>query len=278
VKEAARFEEIHDSGESEMNKEVLKQLSDQLQRELRALIEEVSDNARRAISKAREPEIEEEAQQERDSRALERLDQRQQGRLRDIDEALARIEASTYGTCANCRKPIEEDRLRFNAATILCAECSERAERQFGQPEQGAEEPETGRLPSDLEQLDDEELAEHLAELVREDGQVEMDELQIRARNGVVYLEGAVPSEPQHEILLNILTDIAGVQEIVDNLEVQRLAWERDDRSKNEPAKEVEPGTIPDQEPYGGTEDINLANEEGVTYEPPENPPPHRKD
>jgi DnaK suppressor protein len=278
VTEAARFEEIDDSGESEMNKEVLKQLSDQLQRELRALIEEVSDNARRAISEAREPEIEEEAQQERDSRALERLDQRQQGRLRDIDEALARIEASTYGTCANCRKPIEEDRLRFNPATILCAECSERAERQFGQPEQGAEEPETGRLPPDLEQLDDEELAEHLAELVREDGRVEMDELQIRARNGVVYLEGAIPSEPQHEILLNILTDIAGVQEIVDNLEVQRLAWERDDRSKKEPAKEVQPGTIPDQEPYGGTEDINLTNEEGVTYEPPENPPPHRKD
>jgi DnaK suppressor protein len=263
-----------------MNKEVSKQLSDQLQRQRRALIEEVSDNnqALGAISEAREPEIEEEAQQERDSRALERLDQRQQGRLRDIDDALARIEASTYGTCANCRKPIEEDRLRFNPTTILCAECSERAERQFGQPEQGAEEPETGRLPPDLEQLDDEELAEHLAELVREDGQVEMDELQIRARNGVVYLEGAVPSEPQHEILLNILTDIAGVQEIVDNLEVQRLAWERDDRSKNEPAKEVQPGTIPDREPYGGTEDINLTNEEGVTYEPPENPPPHRKD
>ena len=69
---------------------------------------------------------------------------------------------------------------------------------------------------------------------------------------------------------------------IPENLEVQRLAWERDDRSKNEPAnepaKEVEPGTIPDPEPYGGTEDINLTNEEGVTYEPPENPPPHRKD
>ena len=204
-----------------MNKEeVLKQLSDQLQRERRALIEEVSNQALRAISEAREPEIEEEAQQERDSRALERLDQRQQGWLRDIDDALARIEASTYGTCANCRKPIEEDRLRFNPTTILCSECSERAERQFGQPEQGAEEPETGRLPPDLEQLDDDELAEHLTELVREDGQVEMDELQIRARNGVVYLEGAVPSE--HEILLNILTDIAGVQEIVDNLEVQR--------------------------------------------------------
>ena len=65
---------------------------------------------------------------------------------------------------------------------------------------------------------------------------------------------------------------------IPENLEVQRLAWERDDRAKNEPAKEAPPGTIPDQEPYGGTEDINLTNEEGVTYEPPENPPPHRKD
>ena len=36
----------------------------------------------------------------------------------------------------------------------------------------------------------------------------------------------------------------------------------------------VQPGTIPRKEPYGGTEDPVLANEEGVDYEPPANPPP----
>jgi hypothetical protein len=131
-----------------------------------------------------------------------------------------------------------------------------------------------------LDQLDDDEVAAQLSDLVRDDGQVEMDELEIRVRNGVVYLEGAVPSEPEHEILLNVLTDVAGVQDIVDHLEVQRLAWERDDRSKNQASQDVTPGTVRNQEPYGGTEDVVLSEEEGVTYEPPEKPPPppNRKD
>ncbi len=73
---------------------------------------------------------------------------------------------------------------------------------------------------------------------------------------------------------------MAEVQEIVDHLEVERLAWERENRWKEEETQDVFPSTIPYQEPYGGTDDIVLANEEGVTYEPPESPPapPHRKD
>jgi BON domain len=104
---------------------------------------------------------------------------------------------------------------------------------------------------------------------------VDTEELQITTRNGVVFLEGAVPSETEHEILLNILTDVAGVQEIKDNLEIQRLAWEREDRFKEEAAEDVQPGTIPKDEPYSGTEDPVVADEEGVDYEPPVNQP-HR--
>ncbi|HEX6173675.1 MAG TPA: BON domain-containing protein [Candidatus Binatia bacterium] len=66
-----------------------------------------------------------------------------------------------------------------------------------------------------LELMDDQELQDHLRDLVSEDGQVDMPELQIIAHNGVVYIEGALPSEAEHAILLNILTDVAGVQEIV---------------------------------------------------------------
>src|SRR5919106_3876606 len=240
-----------------MKKDLLREFADQLQKQRRTLIKEAAENdqALRSISETREAELEEEAQQERDSRVLERLDEQQERRLRDIDDALARIEAGTYGNCVNCRKPIGEERLRSVPTTTLCRECSERLEMQSGEP--GGETPEAGRLPPDLEQLDDDELAEHLSELVREGGQVEMDELQIRTHSGVVYLEGAVPSESEHEVLLNVLTDVAGIQEIVDNLDVQRLAWERDSRSKNQPAQGREAGKIPDQEPYGGTEDIN---------------------
>ncbi len=265
-----------------MEKNLLRQFSDQLQRQRRALIKEAAENdqALQSISETREAEPEEEAEQERDSRVLERLDEQQERRLRDIDDALARIEAGTYGNCANCRKPIGEERLRSMPTTTVCRECSQWVETQLGETEHGDEAAAAGRLPPDLEELDDEELAEHLTELVREDEQVDMHELQIAARSGVVYLEGALPSESEHDVLLNILTDVAGIQEIVDNLDVQRLAWEHNNRSKIESAPVHQPGQIPDQEPYGGTEDVNLSEEEGVPYKPPGNPPPppHRKD
>jgi DnaK suppressor protein len=264
-----------------MNDDFLQEISDQLQRERRILVEDVKDNDEtfRTITEARQSEREEEAQQERDAIALETLDEQQQARLADIDAAIARIEGGSYGMCANCGKPIGEERLRAMPTTTLCAECAEHEESRA--IKSGSEDiPEAGRLPPDLDQLDDDEVAAQLSDLVRDDGQVEMDELEIRVRNGVIYLEGAVPSEPEHEILLNVLTDVAGVQDIVDHLEVQRLAWERDDRSKNQASQDVTPGTIPNQEPYGGTEDVVLSEEEGVTYEPPEKPPPppNRKD
>jgi hypothetical protein len=117
----------------------------------------------------------------------------------------------------------------------------ERAERQATAlpEEENIIVPVTGELPPDLEILDDQELAGYLEELVREDGRIDMHELQISTQKGVVYLEGALPSEPERQILLNLMTDVAGIQEIVDHLEIQRLAWERSDRSKPEDAQEI---------------------------------------
>jgi DnaK suppressor protein len=278
-----------------MNQEFLREISDQLQRERRALVGQVrdADENFHAITESRQPERGEEAQEERDWIALGTLEDQQQRQLADIDTALAKIEAGSYGICANCGRNMEGERLRALPTTELCATCADRATAPL-RPEQTTSEaaatdsetgatddlPQSGRLPPELDQLDDDELAAELIDIVREDGQVDMEELQIHARNGVVYLEGAVPSGPEHEILLAILTDIAGVQEIVDNLEIQRLAWERDDRSKNQAAQDVTPGTVPNQEPYGGTDDVVLSQEEGVPYEPPDNPPapPNRKD
>jgi len=260
-----------------MREELIRELRDQMQQERRRLLTGTrqSNEAMNAMSEDTETELQEEGQQDRDSRILEQLEEHEQSRIAEIDAALARMDAGTYGKCSNCGKEISEERLRVIPSTTLCERCSIAA----SEPRVPSEEtddiiPEEGRLPPDLQNLDDDELAAHLSDLIREDGQVEMEELEINVRRGVVYLEGAVPSEPEHAILLNILTDVAGLQDVVDRLEVQRLAWERDDRSKNQPAQEVTPGTIPNQEPYGGTENVTLATEEGVDYEPPVNPPP----
>ncbi len=44
-------------------------------------------------------------------------------RLKDINDALAKIEDGTYGTCEVCGKPIEEDRLEANPAARTCKAC-----------------------------------------------------------------------------------------------------------------------------------------------------------
>lgn len=47
--------------------------------------------------------------------------------LADVDTALAHIEAGTYGTCDNCGAEIDEDRLEFRPASILCVNCKSKS-------------------------------------------------------------------------------------------------------------------------------------------------------
>lgn len=43
-------------------------------------------------------------------------------RLKEINEALERIEAGTYGTCSVCGKEIDEERLKANPSASTCRE------------------------------------------------------------------------------------------------------------------------------------------------------------
>ena len=206
------------SVEGLMDKHFSRSITDRLQRERRDLIDELKRREEQSTSVVGDlqPELEERAQTEVASGITEALAERQQDRLGKIDEALARIEAGTYGECQNCGRLIKEERLEANPTTFLCDQCAAQEKADGGErAEESAEEdsPASGPLPPDLELMDDRELEDHLRELVNEDGQVDMHELQIIARNGVVYLEGALPSEPERAILHNILTDVAGVQE-----------------------------------------------------------------
>ena len=44
--------------------------------------------------------------------------------LADIDAALARLEAGTYGECTSCRRAIPPERLEALPWTALCIDCS----------------------------------------------------------------------------------------------------------------------------------------------------------
>jgi len=45
-------------------------------------------------------------------------------RLSDVEAALARREAGTYGTCENCGRPIAPERLAARPAARTCIDCA----------------------------------------------------------------------------------------------------------------------------------------------------------
>jgi DnaK suppressor protein len=49
--------------------------------------------------------------------------------LAQIDTALKRIEDETFGICANCGKPIAEERLEARPWASLCIDCQREMER-----------------------------------------------------------------------------------------------------------------------------------------------------
>ena len=65
-------------------------------------------------------------ERERDLSILEQVE----GELGDVEEALRRIEAGTYGTCEACGKAIEDARLEVLPAARFCVADQEQAERE----------------------------------------------------------------------------------------------------------------------------------------------------
>ena len=64
--------------------------------------------------------------------AIRNLD-RSASRLRQIQDALRRLESGAYGTCANCEDEIGPKRLRAVPWTQLCLKCQEIADQgEFG--------------------------------------------------------------------------------------------------------------------------------------------------
>jgi DnaK suppressor protein len=52
--------------------------------------------------------------------------------VKEIDQALERIDAGAYGRCESCSQPIPADRLRALPWAALCVPCSGRAARRKG--------------------------------------------------------------------------------------------------------------------------------------------------
>jgi RNA polymerase-binding transcription factor DksA len=224
------------------------------------------------IRDLRETELEERAQEDRLVRLLSRLDDRGRREIEAIDRALQRLREGRYGLCLSCGHAIPASRLRILPATELCRDCAEERERNLrtGRTEEMPRH-HPGEVPGDLAVLDDAERGQALRQLVREDGRVDTEDLRIVVRHGIVHLRGSLPSEAEHQILLGLVKDVAGFEEVEDLLEIQGLSWQRDEEA------EPEPGTreLPASSAEAG-EDV-APSERGVDWEPPAVPTPEEE-
>ena len=59
-----------------------------------------------------------------DDEALEGVDEVLRAEIAQVRNALLRIEKGTYGTCANCGKPIADARLQARPIATRCIDCA----------------------------------------------------------------------------------------------------------------------------------------------------------
>jgi hypothetical protein len=123
------------------------------------------------------------------------------------------------------------------------------------------------RLPADLHEFSDEEVEDYLREHLQDDGRVDTHELQIAYHAGVITLDGALPSEEQHQMVLQYVTDFARVQEVVDHVVIDALLWEREDRTDSPADEEPSSGTL-----AGAMEELLESDQENRPYDPPDGP------
>jgi DnaK suppressor protein len=231
-----------------------------------------AEQALDTIAAERESELEEHAQEEQSARLLTRLDDRTLRAVKEVDAALQKILTGAYGKCEGCRRPIAAARLRSLPAARFCRRCAARDEVQPVAARAEPEAPPEAPIPGDLNLLSDHEMVEAIREHVKEDGRIDMEELHMVCRKGVVYLSGKIPSAAEHQILLHTVTDVLGFKEIVDHLDVEELLWETERR-----ARDTAPETPQRWEDSPGTEDIVESDEEDQEFVAPSKPPPEEQ-
>jgi RNA polymerase-binding transcription factor DksA len=67
---------------------------------------------------------------ERDLSLLEQID----AELNDVEHALRRLDAGSYGTCEACNRPIDDARLEVLSAARFCLDDQATAEREIRSP------------------------------------------------------------------------------------------------------------------------------------------------
>jgi RNA polymerase-binding transcription factor DksA len=215
-----------------MSKREMLQLRETLLRQRREILKRLGNSeSDRQSPQERDIELEEEAQKSDMTGLHNRLDKFAEQEIEEIDLALCKMATGSYGLCETCRKPISMKRLEAIPATRVCRKCARDSKEELNKLVPARAVITSGKVPSEYRNLSNDELEMLILERLREDGRLDLEELEVYCRKGVVYLKGILPNEAEHQILVKTLTDVLGFESIIDHLQICQMVWERDDHA-----------------------------------------------
>lgn len=197
--------------------------------------------------------------------------------MASIERALTRMKGGTYAVCLGCGNDISVRRLQIIPYTNLCSRCARENDRTEKPADAGVALPVSHEGPPiDYESFSDKELENAIYDSLQTGGQVPLEELEITCRGGTVYLKGALPGKKQREILRHLLEDVMGLKNVIDDTRIDRLLWQRPDRTRGT----TEPENTEDKVMMEGEtidEDTFHSRKAGTPVSPPATPLPERE-
>ena len=153
---------------TEAKMEISAQMADDKRRnDLQAILRRLRDETYEGIARYRQDQSEEKETSPGDEMDVARasaavdthanLIDRAEGRLRLIDEALARVGNGTYGICADCGDEIGLERLKVLPFAVRCVDCEYRRSRGEGAGSRLAESVGQWTPPPDMNEVDSDE-------------------------------------------------------------------------------------------------------------------------
>jgi RNA polymerase-binding transcription factor DksA len=114
-----------------MRHDILRRLAQELRERRQRIFDGVAriEDDLRQCSEERESELEDAAAEAQEAQLLARLDTRGRLEIEEIDRALLRVAAGTYGRCRGCGEEISTPRLETLPATPFCFTCARHADR-----------------------------------------------------------------------------------------------------------------------------------------------------
>ncbi len=189
-------------------------------------------------------ELEEEAQKASIAKPYDELDKNRKTEIEQIDLALIKMSVGDYGICESCGDDIAPKRLQVIPWARLCVECARDFEKHHTSLPETSEVTISGKIPEEYRDLNPQQVIDLIYEQLQNDDRIEVEELRISFKKGVVLLDGRLESETEHQVVLKVLSDSMGFSSVVDRIEINEPEANLEEVSEGAQEEDGEPEPI----------------------------------